>query len=309
MNRINQALVAFLFWTMPSALIAQYDRQNMIKCISTFGVKDYLELTAAQSDELTPLLPKSDRLLLGNRAKVVFKKSKSVSHDLIVVEVADMFMIPGASLAQVHFFRANGSLIKSNLFNIGYRQYFHTIKVVKNLDMDSYLIEIRTSGYPVGSSAFNKPAPPNDWQPRRSKMTVQLYAFDENEVRLIRLTDEEGNPRSNPIYVKHFNYGPLCEYSLEKIEKLLQSSSIVDQLHALVWLNGRHHRPCYADQWYDYQSESRTSIAAYKEAYSSASLAKILDDKIKHSNSFISSQAKWVRKKLSKSYDYIDPNE
>lgn len=305
MNGLCRVLVALLLWAIPSALPGQYDKQKLVQCINSFGVKDYVELNDDQSKELTPLLPKLNRHHWGSYAKVVFKKSKCVSHALIVVEVMPMMEIPGASLAQVHFFKEDGTLIGSSLFNIGYRQRFHSIHVRKNPEIQDYLVEIQTSSYPVGSSVFKKESPLYG----QSKMSIQVYAFENNEARLIRLTNEKGKPLSNPIYVKHFNYGPVCDYNLSQVEKLLQSTSITDQLHALVWLNGRHSRPCYSDHWYEHQSESLASIAAYKEAYSSRSLVKLLDEKIQHSNFWIRDQAKWVKDKLARPYNITDPNE
>lgn len=284
--------------------------QELIRHIDALGIKDYLELNSVQGDALKPLLKSIEPQGHCVTPIIVLKKSKYVSHDLIIVEIAPLSTIPGASFAVVHFFRADGGLIRTSCFNLGYRQLVRYLRVVKYPDIDEYLIETDIDGKFAGLEKIVFFDKETDWLPHGPRWTYrQTYAFQQNDVRLIRLVNEDGIPISNPIYVKHFNYGPLCEYTLADVEKLLQSDSVVDQLHALVWLNGRHCRPCYSNSWYEHQSESLASIAAYKEAYTSPSLAKLLDEKIKHSNYLISYQAKWVKSKLARPYNMIDPNE
>lgn len=284
--------------------------KELINHIDALGVKDYLELSATQSKALKPLLDNIREK--GHHAEpvIVLKKSKHVSHDLIIVEVHPLMTIPGASAGYVHFFRADGELIRSSRFNLGYRENITTLKVIKNPDIDDYLIGTHApkehGDDPKKLNNFEKAA---DWKPRPQSWPYQkTFAFQNNEVRLIRLIEEDGKPRSNPIYVKHFNYGPVCDYTYEQIEQLLKSKSVIDQLHVLTWLNGRHFTEDPRG-WQEHQHEKKQSIEAYTKAHDSPVIKQLIEELEKSHCYWVSDMAYWTKKKLAKPLNYYDPHE
>jgi hypothetical protein len=283
-------------------------KETLVDQLKSLEVTDYLELSPSQAHSLAPFLPKVDNEPLRAQPKVVFKKSKGVSHDWIVVSIADIFTIPGCSSAAIYFLKEDGGLIRSEVFNIGYRMYFHGIKVVKYPDINDYLIEIQTAG--MFSSARRNLQYLDvhyDWQPRERSHTIhQTYAFQNNRVKLVQLTNEDGLPIANFYHVRHFTFGPQCDYSLNDVEGLLCSNDLVDQLHGLIWLNGRHYTGRY---WQEHQHERQKSIESYLAARKSQPIRKLLEEKQGSSHYLVSDLSKWVAKKWAKPFDPDRPDE
>jgi hypothetical protein len=280
------ALVLVFFH--PSECRAQKpQKEALLEQLKSLGVNDYLQLSPDQASALAPLLPKVERAPIRGAPMLVFKKSKAVSHDWIVVSIADLIMIPGVASAIVYFFKDDGELIRADSFNLGWRQGVHSVKVVKFPDINDYLIEIRTG-------------------------LRQTYAFQNNSVKLVRLQNGSGTPQSsgtpqnNPYHIRNFTYGPLTDYSLNDIERLLRSNDLVDQLHALVWLNGRH---CTDTRGEGLNPESQKSIETYLAARKSEDIKKLIEEKQASKNSVVSDLGKWLAQRWPKPLDPDQPDK
>lgn len=294
-QRLSWAAGILLLVSLPEA---SAQNKEIIDCINSFGVKDFLELNERQGKELARLLPAMKSGFNNHEAKVIFRKSNHVSHDLIVVEISPKLMTPGATLAHVHFFREDGGLIRSQVFNVGYRESLYSIRVIKSPDINDYLIEIQTYGMFGDGQDYKFFTNDAEWRPRYRKHTHhQLYAFQNNEVRLIRLTDEDGMPLSNLICVKHANIGPLCDYSFEQVEQLLKSKSVVDQLCVLTWVNGKHFTE-HGGRWEAHQHETKQSIETYTKSRSSPAIKQLIEQLEENSCHWVGELAFCTKRKL-----------
>jgi hypothetical protein len=238
-----------LSWVSP----VQAQREELIKYLQSLPVKDYLELDEEQSLGLSQkLLPLRSDSFYGT-PKLIFRKSLYVQHDWIIVEIRQIMSIRGASFAFIHFIDENGTFTHTEKFSIGYRNYFHSLRVSKHPNIRDYCIEIHSGGYrPIEVPHLKAELSTTAYEQARIQQT---YAFHNNTVKLIRLTNFEGEHLPNIYLHDNLRIGPLPQFTSKEIQQALDSKDTVALLEVMCWLSGIHregniksYRPNPADQ-------------------------------------------------------------
>jgi hypothetical protein len=144
----------------------------------------------------------------------------------ILVELAQIAIIPGNSSLRVYVFDPAGSLLNSQEFNAGYRTAITSMRVRDNEIVPQPLLIVEAE-YCLGGHP-----------------STQYYALTSDRVELVYL-EQDGRVDRN-AYLSHMSVGPQLERSVDELEKALGSSEEVEVLSALVWYNTNPPLPKHA---------------------------------------------------------------
>ena len=136
----------------------------------------------------------------------------------LLVELAQLWVIPGNSNLRVHVFDAAGQRFNVQEFNAGYRMNVGDMRIRKN-DVTKHQLLIVTSEYCFGG-----------------RPTHQYYALAGNGLMLVYL-EQDGRMEHNNYQNMGMAVGPEIWHSFAEWEKALNSSDEAEILSALVWLD------------------------------------------------------------------------
>jgi hypothetical protein len=155
----------------------------------------------------------------------------------VLVEAYPGHDIPDVSGMKVHFFDKPWASVCSVSFPTGYRLFLNEVTIQKRPGFDSPLIVAKaTSDGPfITSPGLKSPAfEQGDFQ-------TQYYALLQTNLFMVRLEDNKGILLRNHYRWRNPPNGPeVPTRTKEEWIRCLESSNVVEQLSALVWLSGFH---------------------------------------------------------------------
>jgi hypothetical protein len=137
----------------------------------------------------------------------------------VLVELAQITIIPGNSYLRVHIFDSAGYLLNTQKFNAGYRTSVGPMRI-RNSDMLQHPVLMVDTSYCLGGHPG-----------------TQFYALNGDRIVLVYL-EQDNRVDHNSYPSSHFTIGPQNERSIREWEDALDSTEDVEVLSALVWFNG-----------------------------------------------------------------------
>lgn len=166
----------------------------------------------------------------------------------VLVEAYPGYDVPDVSGMKVHFFDKSWTPVCSVSFPTGYRFFLNEVTLQKRQGFDTPLIVAKaTSAGPfITSPGPKRPAfEQGDFQ-------LQYYALLHTNLFMVRLEDNQGVLAHNHYRWRNPPKGPeVPTRTKEEWITFLESSNVVEQFSALVWLTGAHlssQAPRMADQ-------------------------------------------------------------
>jgi len=155
----------------------------------------------------------------------------------VLVEAYPGYDIPDVSGMRVHFFDKSWALVRSVSFPTGYRFFLNEVTIQKTQGFPSPLIVAKaaSAGPFITSPGPKRPAfEQGDFQ-------LQYYALLHTNLFMVRLEDNKGILARNHYRWRNPPKGPVVPTrTKEEWITFLESSNVVEQLSALVWLTGSH---------------------------------------------------------------------
>lgn len=158
----------------------------------------------------------------------------------VLAEAYPGYAIPDVSGLKLHFFNKTWVRVCSFSFPTGYRFFLNEVKVTHREELECSLVVARTTcaGPFITSPGPKRPAfEQGDFQ-------LQYYALINTNLFMVRLEDNKGIVARNHYRWRTPPKGPPVPHrTKEEWLQTLQSTNVVNQLAALVWLTGSHLSP------------------------------------------------------------------
>jgi hypothetical protein len=155
----------------------------------------------------------------------------------VLVEAYPGYNIPDVSGMKVHFFDKSWTSICGHSFPTGYRFFLNDVSVRRPPQFDRPLIvaKVTSAGPFITSPGPKRPAfEQGDFQ-------LQYYALLETNLFMVRLEDNRGVlARNHYLWSAPPKGPPVPTRTKAEWIACLDSSNVVQQLSALVWLTGTH---------------------------------------------------------------------
>lgn len=144
-----------------------------------------------------------------------------------LIEESPLLTIPGNSGLSVHIFALDGSLIRSPVFQTGWRIAITDIRVAYLRQINREALEVRSEPVINGRD-----------------VAKQFYALVNDDVLLIRLEDKAGHLIRNAYGAPNHTFGfTITGRSASDWENTLVSDDPAEVLATLTWLSGTHLDP------------------------------------------------------------------
>ena len=170
----------------------------------------------------------------------------------VLVEAYPGYEIPDVSGMKVHFFDKSWTRVCSVSFPTGYRFFLNDVTIERRQGFDRPLIiaKAASTGPFITSPGPKRPAfEQGDFQ-------LQHYALLNTNLFIVRLEDNKGVLARNHYRWSTPPKGPtVSTRTKDEWIRCLESSNIVEQLSALVWLTGAH-LPSHEARQVDHNQES-----------------------------------------------------
>jgi hypothetical protein len=212
------------------SLQSQSDKRAAWQTLLQFENQSLSKLAKPQLQELQKaideLVGKRENETVVPRLLTTISGSKTQTR-YALIEESPLLMIPGNSGLSVHVFAQDGSLIRSSVFQTGWRIGVTDIRVV-------YLPQISRNGIEVRSAPFIN----------GRDVAKQFYALVNDEVLLIRLEDKAGNLIRNVYGAPNHTFGfTITGRSANEWKDALESGDFAEVLATVTWLSGNHLDP------------------------------------------------------------------
>lgn len=155
----------------------------------------------------------------------------------ILVEAYPGYDIPDVSGLKLHFFDKTWGRVCTHSFPTGYRFFLDEVTVQRREQFDRPLVVAKTTsaGPFITSPGPKRPAF------EQGEFQLQYYALVGTNLFMVRLEDNKGLVARNHYRCSAPPKGPAVPArSKEQWVGCLESSNVVEQLSALVWLTGAH---------------------------------------------------------------------
>ena len=144
-----------------------------------------------------------------------------------LIEEHPLRTIPGNSGLSVHVFARDGSLMRSSVFQTGWRILITDIRVAYREQIGRKAIEVRSAPATNGRD-----------------VAKQFYALINDKVLLIRLEDKARNLIPNVYGAPNHTFGlTITGRSADEWKDALRSGDLAEVLATLTWLSGEHLDP------------------------------------------------------------------
>jgi hypothetical protein len=211
-------------------LQSQSDKRAAWQTLLKFEDQPLSKLPKLQAEELQKaideLLGKRENEIVIPRLLTTISDSKRQTR-YALIEESPLLTIPGNSGLGVHVFAHDGSLMRSSVFQTGWRIFITDIRVVFLEQIGRKAIEVRSAPAINGRD-----------------VAKQFYALINDEVLLIRLEDNPGNLIRNAYGAPNYTFGlTVTGRSADEWKDALESGDFAEVLATLTWLSGIHLDP------------------------------------------------------------------
>lgn len=211
-------------------LQSQSDKRAAWQTLLKFENQPLSKLPKPQANELkmaiADLVGKRENEIVIPRLLTTVSDSKGQTR-YALIEESPLVMIPGNSGLRVHVFTHDGSLVRSSVFQTGWRIFITDIRVAYLEQIGRKAIEVRSAPAINGRN-----------------VAKQFYALINDEVLLIRLEDEARNLIGNAYGAPNHTFGlTITGRSADAWKDALESGDFAEILATLTWLSGNHLDP------------------------------------------------------------------
>jgi hypothetical protein len=214
----------------PASLQPQSDKRAAWQTLLKFQNQSLSKLAKTSREELQKAIDE----LVGKRENetviphlvTTISNSKGQTRYALIEEFP-LLTIPGNSGLSVHLFAGDGSLIRSAVFQTGWRIFVTDIRVAYLEEIGRMAIEVRSAPAINGRDVAR-----------------QLYALVNDEVLLVRLEDKGGHLIRNVYGAPNHTFGfTITGRSSNEWKDALESGDSAEVLATLTWLSGTHLDP------------------------------------------------------------------
>jgi hypothetical protein len=206
----------------------------------------------------------------------------------ILVEAYPGYDIPDVSGLKVHFFNKSWGRVCTHAFPTGYRFFLNEVTVQRREQLDRPLIVAKTTsaGPFITSPGPKRPAfEQGDFQ-------LQYYALIGTNLFMVRLEDNKGLVARN-----HYRWSappkgpPVPTRTKEQWIGCLESSNVVQQLSALVWLTGAH-LSSHEERMPDHNQEAVSDSRLFESVRDDPRKASLMTKLRKNKNQWVQDYAR-----------------
>lgn len=227
---------------------SQSDKSAAWQALLSFENQTLSKLAKPQAEKLQKaieaLIGKRENELLVPRFLTKISNSKGQTR-YALIEESPLLTIPGNSGLSVHVFTLDGSLIRSSIFQTGWRIVVTDIRVAYLAQIDRQALEVKSEPVINGRD-----------------VAKQFYALVNDDVLLIRLEDKAGHLIRNAYGAPNHIFGlTITGRSANDWQDALESSDTAEVLATLTWLSGSHWDPKEPAPEYQREDMSEARLA------------------------------------------------
>jgi hypothetical protein len=213
-----------------TAAQSQSDKGAAWQTLLLFENQPLSKLAKPQAEQLQKaidaLVRKRENEFLVPRLLTTISDSKGQTR-YALIEESPLLTIPGNSGLSVHVFTQDGSLLRSSVFQTGWRIVVTNIRVIYLAQINRMALEVRSAPVINGRD-----------------VAKQFYALINDDVLLIRLEDKAGHLIRNAYGAPNHTFGlTITGRSANDWQTALESADPAETLATLTWLSGTHLDP------------------------------------------------------------------